>query len=388
MPRREQGSPIIRKGKTWYVEWYFTTPDGTKNRIRRSKTDTGVELNSIANIRERTAAAEKLLQQIKMKLAPVMDDPTHEPVAAALDIAVGLKRSDKEKTMKTFRETARWFCEFLDLKGWGSIRCFQLTQEMVQAYFDYIIVKRRVANSTHNTRKNNLRSLFSELVKRKYIPENYVKAIVDRPEGAPIRRPMSEREFNIYIEYVAANDRALYLCSILLGFLAIRPGEERDLRVGAIDLDSGLVRFPGSDSKNRADSTVTIPTDILQVLESFGLRKYPEGYYIFGRGKGRHNKHLLPGPERVGENTLSERFRVALGRLKKAGKIHNTKGLQLYSLKDTLALYLLNNGVDVVSAMHHFRQNSLEVFQRYVKRLGVVNQKIKALPVRNLPGVK
>lgn len=43
--------------------------------------------------------------------------------------------------------------------------------------------------------------------------------------------------------------------------------------------------------------------------------------------------------------------------------------------------YLLANGVDVARAMRHFRHTSLEMFQRYVKRLGVVNEKIRDLKV-------
>ncbi|MEZ4941934.1 MAG: hypothetical protein R3D58_13730 [Saprospiraceae bacterium] len=46
-----------------------------------------------------------------------------------------------------------------------------------------------------------------------------------------------------------------------------------------------------------------------------------------------------------------------------------------------LALYLLENGVDVESAMRHFRHTSLEMFQRYVKRLGVVNEQIRELKI-------
>lgn len=42
---------------------------------------------------------------------------------------------------------------------------------------------------------------------------------------------------------------------------------------------------------------------------------------------------------------------------------------------------MLDNGVDVESAMRHLRQHDLEVFQRYVKRLGVVNEKVKAMPI-------
>ncbi|MBK8922095.1 MAG: site-specific integrase [Saprospirales bacterium] len=126
---------------------------------------------------------------------------------------------------------------------------------------------------------------------------------------------------------------------------------------------------------------VTIPVQIIPHLAAFHLDQYPENYFIFGRAKGRHNRDFLPGPERVGVNTLSNRFHQVLLRLHREGALQYIKGLSLYSLKDTLALYLLENGVDVESAMRHFRHTSLEMFQRYVKRLGVVNEKIRDLKV-------
>jgi len=388
MPKRQpDSSPQIKKGNTWYIEWYFTTPDGKRSRIRKSVTDTGIELNSIPDLNVREIEAQKMLNALRTRLRPVSVDPDQELFCTALDIAVGLKRSDKEKTMKTFRETARWFKEFFQEKGWGGVRCSQVTAEMVQAYFDHIIVVKKVANTTHNTRKNNLRSLFTELVTRKYLPENFVKLVPERVAGAPKRRPMSPAEFEAYMIYVRKHDLPLYLCSLLLGYLAIRPGEERNLRCGAFDFAAGMVRFPGRDSKNNKDSNITIPEGLVSELESFGFQHYPATYYVFGKAKGRHNVDFKPGPERIGENTMAHRFRCAIAEMKKRGLLHDTTGLQLYSLKDTLALYLLNNGVDVVSAMHHFRQHSLDVFNRYVKRLGQVNQKVKNLPI-DLPFIK
>ncbi len=379
--RVADSQPQLKTGKTWYIQWYFTGSDGKRRRFRKSATEDGLELNSITNLDVRLIEANKMLEAIRAKVSPLPMQPGDEFFITALELAVSLKRSDKVKTMKTFRETARWFSEYLVKSGLQTLRCKQLTLSTVQGYFDYNIVKLKVSNTTHNTRKNNLRSLFTELEKRGYIDENFCKKIQNRVEGDPQRRPFSKQEFEKYMQYVARHDRGLYLCSLLLGYLAIRPGEERDLRCGAFDFATGVVRFAGKDSKNRRNSTITIPSDLIEVLKSFNLHEYPETYYVFGKAKGRHNKELFPRPDRIGENTLSERFRVTIRRMQTEGLLQSTKGLQLYSLKDTLALFLLDSGVDVVSAMHHFRQNSLEVFQRYVKRLGVVNPIIKDLNI-------
>lgn len=307
--------------------------------------------------------------------------PDQELFSVALLSAVELKRSTKFKTNKSFSEVARWVLEFFESQGWKHIRCNQVTQAHVQAYFDYCIVKLKVANSTHNTRKNNLRSLFSELVTRGYFPENYVSKVPERVECDPIRRALSQQEKEVIWNYIQKHDRALTLAFVLLCYMAIRPGEIRDLRVGAIDLKRGVVRFPGRDSKNNRDSIVTIPETLLPFFQSLGLEHYPPTYYLFGQAKGRHNANMLPQPKKIGINSLSGRFRVAVRRLYQQGALKDITGIQFYSLKDTLAIYLLDNGVDVERAMRHFRQHNLDVFQRYVKRLGVVDEKIRELPI-------
>lgn len=372
-------SPELKRGTTWHIEWYFER-DGKRLRIRKSRFEK-IDLNAIADLREREVVAQRLLADLKARLLPPVEQPAHTPFLVALQIAVELKRSNKWKTNKSLKEVTRWVSEFFESKGWQHLRCNQVEQRHIQDYFDYIIVKRRVANTTHNSRKNNLRALMTELVKRAYIPTNFASQVPERPEADPIRRPLSQQEKEVLAKHIFATDRALSLAFVLIGYLAIRPGEIRDLRVGAIDLVRGFVRFPARDSKNNRDSTVTIPAKLFPMLNSLKLEQYPPSFYLFGAGKGRHNSHFMPGEAQIGANTLSLRFRNVVRQLHQEGKLHNIKGVQLYSLKDSLAIYLLDQGVNVQSAMEHFRHSDLAVFQRYVKRLGLVNEPIRSLEI-------
>jgi len=381
MPAKtELFQPVIKKGVAWYIEYYIDV-QGKRTRVRRRTTADGVELNSITDLVERDQVARQMVKDIRLNLCPPARSPEQTIFLDALQLAVDLKHSNKAKTNKSFGEVARWFGEYFRFRGWEMLRCGHLELEHVQAYFDYIIVSLKVRNSTHNTRKNNLRSLFSELVQRGYLKENFVKRIAERPEADPLRRPFSESERKVVGVYLAEHDRPMFLAFLLLGFLAIRPGEIRTLRIRNIDLRRGMVIFSGEQSKNRRNAVTTIPDDVVPIIAGFGLSDFPENYYVFGRAKGRHNKDFRPGPEPVGLNTLSNRFRQVLLLLYREGKLKDITGLSFYSLKDSLAIYLLENGVDVESAMRHFRHSSLEMFQRYVKRLGVVNERIKALPV-------
>lgn len=112
------------------------------------------------------------------------------------------------------------------------------------------------------------------------------------------------------------------------------------------------------------------------------LHQFPGNWYVLGRNNDNTNKGLGPKPEMIGKNTLGEKFRKLFRRLKEQGRLNDITGLQFYSLKDTLAVGMLDAGIDVESAMRHLRQRDLETFQRYVKRLGIVNEKIRAMPLR------
>jgi len=371
-------SPELKKGKIWRVEYYIQ-PKDVRRRVRISRTKDGIELNAIEDLAERERVGMAMVADIKARISPPDTDPGHILFVEALHVAVSLKRSNKEATNKCFRETARWVAEYFTERGWQHLRCSQINKEHLQAYFDHIIVRRKVRNSTHNTRKNNLRALLAELVRRKHIPENFAAQIKDRPEADPIRRTLTDDEKRLLFREAFRQDKPLALAMVLLGFLAIRPGEIRNLKVSALDLERGVVRFPPNYSKNNRNSVVTIPAEAIPLLRSFGVHEYPGAYYLFGKAKGRHNCTLAPAPDRIGVNTLSHKFRVLVGRLHREGVLQDVRGIQLYSLKDTLAIYLLDSGVDVETAMRHFRQSDLGSFQRYVKRLGLISEKIRAV---------
>ena len=374
--------PVLKKGLTWCVVYYVGV-GAERKRVRRSRTNAGIDLNSIADLAERERVGQELLEQIRKQVEPPETRREQTPFVEALPVAVGLKSSTKEKSQATYQQVADWVIKFWELKGWKRMRCDEVTFDHVQAYFDYLILDRKLGNTTHNTRKGVLRSLVSELVARGYLKENLVAKVKSRPRQDPTRRPFTDAEKMVVLRYLSENDRPLYVAALMLGYLAIRPREIRDLQVRNIDLKRWVINMPGAQSKNNRNSVVTIPTELCGVFEALGLDGVPGHYYLFGggRGNGRHNAKLKPAPARIGEHTLSEKFRKVLRLLHASGALPDIEGLQFYSLKDSLALYLLEQGVDIDTARDHFRHSSLEMFQRYLKRLGGVKESIRGLKV-------
>lgn len=384
--KKETLTPILHQKATWYVEWY-TENNGKRHRIRKSTTYHGIELNAISDIQEREKVALDFLSEVIKKITPIQQLQPHQTLfATAIMDAVLLKSSTKESTMNTYRSNARWLVAFFQEKGWGNITCEAVAMEHIQAYFDYQILIKKVSNRTHNVRKNNLRALFTELVERKYITTNFLSKIRYRKETDTIRRPLSESEEEAVVAAIM-KDRAMFFAFIVQRYLGVRPDEIRHLRCGYFRLSDGLLVFPGKDSKNNRNSPVTIPDEIMPFLAEMKLHTYPQQYFVLGKGNKSSNQGFMPRAEMIGKNTLSEKFRLLFRSLHKSGKIRDITGLQFYSLKDTLAIGMLNVGIDVESAMRHLRQRDLTTFQRYVKRLGIVNEKIRAMPVRiKIPG--
>jgi len=377
--RKECFSPVLKEGAIWYVEWYAEVK-GKRSRIRVSETDDGAELNSIADLRERRRVAEEWIFKLRKRLKPPVNDPARTVFVEALMSAVRLKSSPKKNTMDTYESNARWLCDFFKLRGWDGMLCEQVRFDHVQAYFDHLILTKKVSNTTHNSRKNNLRALFTELVQRRFLPENYLSKIAYRKEVDTIRRPMSEEEEQVLLRAIAG-DRAMLFAYIVQRYLGVRPDETRHLRCGQFRLDEGMLVFPAADGKNGRNNVVTIPDGVVPALRRMDLHRWPATHFVLGTNKLRDNPTFLPRPEMIGENTLSEKFRQTFRRLHREGKLRDITGLTFYSLKDTLAVYMLDNAIDLKSAMEHFRQRDLESFQRYAKRLGVVNEKIRGLPV-------
>lgn len=374
-------TPELKEGATWLVEWYAES-GGKRTRIRHSTTYAGVELNSIPDLKERRRIALEFLAEAKKRLKPGKLEPQHTRFVEALATAVELKASPKASTMRTYGSVAKFVVDFFKGKGWEFLSCEQVTLLHVQAYFDHLVLVRKVGNTTHNNHKNALRALLTELVQRAYFASNLASQIRYRVQQDTTRRPMSEHEEEAVVEAIR-NDKAMLFAYIVQRYLGVRPDETRHLRVGQFDFVQGLLVFPGRDSKNNRNSAVTIPQELVPALQALDFDRYPKTHFVLGGNRsGRANPGMRPAATMIGKNTMGEKWRQLFARLAKSGRIGDATGLCFYSLKDTLAVYMLDNGVDVESAMRHLRQRDLETFQRYVKRLGLVNEKIRAMPVR------
>lgn len=216
-----------------------------------------------------------------------------------------------------------------------------------------------------------MRSIFNELLDRKYIVINHFSKLKKKPEPAKRRRAFSKSEMKIMAKYVNEHDKELMLSIWLQYHCFIRPQSElRRLRGRHICIEENVIRIPGDKTKNKKDAIVTIPDVLIPNLKKYS---FPSNYFVFG-------KKLKPALEKpCSKNYMNNRHKGILELLHKKGDLENIDGLMHYSWKDTGAYELFSRGVNILEIMRQLRHANLSTTQKYCDSLYIINHQIKAL---------
>lgn len=362
---------LVKSEKGWYIEFYQTNPiTEEKERFRKR-----YRLNSIRSERQRERKASELIAEINQKLKhgwPYLNIPTKDiSVIEGLELALNVKlKSDRYKTRSTFRSISNIFKLFLEESGLKPIPLAKFDKEKALRFLDWVDEHRKVAASTYNNYIQILRSMFTELCERKYINENPFSNIRAKKVVGKTRRPLSAYEVKVIIKKVSDEDPQLLLAIMLIFYTFIRPVELRRLRVQHLNLAQSVIEMPGSITKNKDASKVTIPDVFLDHLISCGISQRPKNHFIFGPG-------MSPGAKPCGHHTIRRRFMKIVKRLHKEGTLPQIDGIQLYSWKDTGAIDLMNSGIPIMEIMRQARHKDLGTTQRYLNELKHINEEIK-----------
>jgi integrase len=262
------------------------------------------------------------------------------------------------KTYESYQSKTRLFCEWLEHEGYGKGIIADLTTEVIQEFFHFLITKRKLCRRTVEKYQQNLTALFEYLIKNKKIKENPVKDIprvglvVDY---AP--KPILAHDLIRLKEAIIAKDLQLWLACQFQYYCFIRPGTElRLMKIQSINFEAGIVTIPNALAKNRRTETVQIPKIFLKALKDvYHLDQYPHDYYVFGR-EGE------PGTEPHGKNTMRIRFNVI------RDELGLSKEYKFYSWKHTGATAAVDAGIPERHLMDQLRHKSFEATDHYFRR--------------------
>lgn len=355
------------KGVRWYIEYYQTDPvSGVMIRSREY-----LQMNRITDKRERLRFALNHISNLNNNLLPYgypyKDSKNKQiiiSIGEAVKIAMQIKsRSDRAKTVSSYKSVVDNFMKYIQKNNRqdAPLRDFGHTDAVM--YLDYVLTEKSVGARTYNNYKQFMTAIWNELIERGYCAQNPWSKIKKLKVTEKNRKMLDDRDAQQILDAAMREDKQLLLAILLLYYCAIRPGEQRQMKAGYIDLENGVVTLPGSITKNKKSEHVTIPTEIIPVLRKLGVDKMHRNDFIFGKG-------FLPHPDEMcGANTMAERHKTIVNKLYEQGKIRTKTGTSIYSWKDTGAMSLIKSGVDPYEIMRHFRHSDLNTTQKYMQSL-------------------
>ena len=357
--------------KQWYVEYSCRNPN--TDQMKRFREYGG--FTKLRTARERYDHADRLINEIRGKLASGWT-PYDTVKRVSYEDELGMQKYAerwgkmresvpslrmylsaflqlKQETViphsyQTYRSKLRIFNEWAEHKGLDQVHVGCFTQERILEFFRYIVKENDLSVRSVKKYRQILHGFFDYLISRKLIVENPVCGVPRMGRKTDeAARPIPDRERKRLLDFMKRNDPQLWLVCLMEYYCAIRPNELRQLRIGDLDLENGVVRIPCTISKNGKTELVNIPNQLHRLLKSMGLEKYDYTDLLFSSGG-------TPGPAMLGKNTLRYRF----------DRIRDKLGLppeyKLYSFKYTGASALVNAGIDTWELQRHMRHKSME----------------------------
>ena len=275
------------------------------------------------------------------------------------------KQEISPKSYESYNSKIRLFCQYLENKGLNNIRPFEITNDMVKDFFNYLVNDRKLDRITINKYRQNVGMMFQYFKKKKIVETIPME---DLPRGKKTKdmaaRPIMDEDMVTFLNYVAINDPQMFLASLFEFYLCCRPGNElRLMKIEDIDFHNQRIYIRIDTGKTGA-RRISMPDAMLELCHDFKLMGYQRNFYVFGK-KG------IPGTEPHGKNHFTNRFATHRDAL------NLSQLYKFYSFKHTGAGNLLESGATIAEVKSHLGHTSVESTIRYVhQHFGEKSQKV------------
>ncbi len=337
MKRRRQGNgSLFLNGRTWWMQFYQNG-----ERVRES---TG----SVDKMDAEKILARRLLEAAALTFRGV------SPGAATIDDLAQLVFADHElKECKDQKEPRQRYAKHI-ARRWGKLKADRLTTADIRTY---VKERRRegAKNATINRELEIVRRGFN-LGKREEPPLVHDVPYIEKlPEKNARQGFIEQYQYEKLLEALPPELKALFVCAYHVG---TRKGELRKIRWEWIDWDAGMIRVPGTVTKNSAPRTLPIYGDMMRWLE--GQReKCPEGnpYVFFGRWRASSERRI------GGENKFA--VSPAMHGWDEACKAAGLEGLTPHDLRRSAVRNMKRAGIVDSVAMRITGHKTRSMYDRY-----------------------
>jgi len=267
-----------------------------------------------------------------------------------------IKKNLTRKSYESYNSKIRLFCQFLENKEPAGLRPFEITNNHVLAFFNYLVDDRKLDRMTIRKYRQNIGAMFQYFLRKKIVDKIPMD---DLPKGKKTAdmsaRPIMDTDMIRILEHCATNHPQMLLASLFQFFLCCRPGSElRLMKIEDLDFFSQVVYIRFDTGKTGA-RRISMPDALLEVCNEFKLNTYPGSFFVFGN-KG------IPGPVPHGVNHFSTKFRE----IRKA--LNLSPMYKFYSYKHTGAGKLLESGATIAEVKSHLGHTSVESTIKYIHR--------------------
>lgn len=260
------------------------------------------------------------------------------------------------KSYQSYNSKIRLFCQYLEENGHKDKRPFEITNDIVKRFFNYLVSDRKLDSITIKKYRQNLGMMFQYFLKHKIIDSIPMQEL---PKGKKVKdysaRPMMDQDMIKFIEYVGLHDPQMFLASMFQFFLCCRPGSElRLMKLEDIDFFNQVV-YIRLDTGKTGSRIIAMPDALKEIGMNFKLIEYPRDYYVFG-SKG------IPGVKPCSANHFTRLF------AEYRDKLGLSKMYKFYSMKHSGAGKLLESGATIAEVKAHLGHTSVDSTIRYIHR--------------------
>lgn len=343
--------------KPWFV--YFDFTDNILRETQRKQYRSGINYHKTKEkrlqqgnalktyLKERLESGWNPLREAK-KLPNAAEAP--RTIREAMDrIVKGKKSSVKKTSYENYRDNARLFLSWAKERGYDQLPLFMFKKDIAQEYMDYVVIDLENSGRTHNSKLGLLVTICNGIVDRweKEIPVNPFAKIKKLPTSVGKNIAYTKEEAIALMKYYKERDMQLYYASNFMFHCYIRRTELMQLKVGDIDWQEGTITINSESAKNREQDSVTIPTELMDIMHEMDLQSQPDHHYIFGHKLNTCEQRLSH------RKVFTERHRAYVNEIKTVAKaLNNGDKLPHKRLTATKFMVNYNEEFDHIANLH------------------------------------
>jgi len=359
----------------WYIEFWAWSQ--SENKLKRKRL---TSLNSIEKLEDRKEYAFKVINQInnmllagahfdKLEVEKKKNQEHRNKIVKHVNIIEylnGVLEENKNKyngrTYSDIKHDIKVFKGFINFKKYEYLGFEDLEKVHCMQYQTYLLNK-GYAGKTINSRMSTIGTFYNSAVKLK---SNFINpfAGIDRIKEVKngINKALDDKDIKRVKDVLENNYPMVWLACMFMFYCFLRPNEIRQLKIKNVNLLNKKIYVHSIVSKNKKSSMVDIPNPLIKILEKYLENKNNIEMYLI-------SVENRPSLKMSGRNYLGLTYKNAVKSLNLDSE------LTFYSWKHTGVCKAFKSGIDIKALQFQGRWHNLEMVDKYLKSLGLIENK-------------